>query len=404
MTEMKLASLRLSNLLSFGPEPTTIAWRNLNVLIGPNASGKSNLIDILGLLHQLPSDLSKVFAAGAGVRDWLWRGEPAVDEVRTGDEDYIFPATTTSPRREAGAAGTRATVQVQIDTTDENGERELHHDFGLTSEGGRPRLSAEHVESSGKGRSRPVSPTIILAALGDQSALTYRHDPESRSPIVRLQSFYRSMAIYRTWSFGRGSGIGSLERADQPDEALLPEFGNLALVLRRLRQNAATWELVHERMRDVYPRFREIQTPPAGSQGQYVELLIREDGLREATPATRLSDGTLRYLALLAILLHPEPPPLICLEEPEIGLHPDLIHILAELVVEASSRTQIVMTTHSEQLVGALSYLPDAVMVCERESERTRVNRLDGEQLRDWLKQYTLGELWRMGEIGGTRW
>jgi predicted ATPase len=133
-----------------------------------------------------------------------------------------------------------------------------------------------------------------------------------------------------------------------------------------------------------------------------VQVFVREEGLIQPIPATRLSDGTLRYLCLLTILCHPEPPPLICIEEPEIGLHPDVLPNLAKLLIEASQRTQLIVTTHSEALVSTLSEVPEAVLVCERDEDGTHLRRLDPDKLSEWLKDYTLGDLWAMGEIGGN--
>ena len=121
-------------------------------------------------------------------------------------------------------------------------------------------------------------------------------------------------------------------------------------------------------------------------------------------PATRLSDGTLRYLCLLAILCHPAPPPLVCLEEPELGLHPDVLPTLADLMREASERCQLIITTHSDVLVDALTEQPESVLVAEKTEQGTTLSRLDAEKLRPWLENYRLGQHWTRGEIGGTRW
>ncbi len=94
--------------------------------------------------------------------------------------------------------------------------------------------------------------------------------------------------------------------------------------------------------------------------------------------------------------------PLICIEEPEIGLHPDMMSTIADLLVEPSGRTQLIVTTHSEALVSSLP--PESVLVCERDYLGTHLRRLDPERLKKWLENYSLGELWSMGEIGGTRW
>jgi predicted ATPase len=134
-----------------------------------------------------------------------------------------------------------------------------------------------------------------------------------------------------------------------------------------------------------------------------VQLFLEEKGGRQI-PATRLSDGTLRYLCLLAILLHPEPPPIVAIEEPELGLHPDVIPHVAELLVKASARTQLFVTTHSRMLVDALGDDPESVIVCSKENGESRMERLDAEHLREWLGHYSLGDLWSKGEIGGNRW
>jgi predicted ATPase len=128
---------------------------------------------------------------------------------------------------------------------------------------------------------------------------------------------------------------------------------------------------------------------------------LHEEGLRKPIPATRLSDGTIRYMALLALLLSPSLPPLICIEEPELGLHPDALTLFAELLVEASARTQLIVTTHSDALVSALTEHADSVLVCEHVG-RTVIRRIESEKLRHWLDKYQLGDIWRMGELGGN--
>ena len=136
-------------------------------------------------------------------------------------------------------------------------------------------------------------------------------------------------------------------------------------------------------------------------------LSLKESGGRLIT-ATRLSDGTLRYLTLLSILLHPEPPPLVAIEEPELGLHPDLIPEIADLLVAASERMQLVVTTHSRMLVDALTEHPSSVVVCAKENGESQFERLDETHLKRWLESYgspaTLGDVWSSGDIGGNRW
>jgi predicted ATPase len=107
---------------------------------------------------------------------------------------------------------------------------------------------------------------------------------------------------------------------------------------------------------------------------------------------------------LLAIFCDPTPPPLICIEEPELGLHPDILPKLADLLVAASERTQLIVTTHSDILVDAMTDRPEAVVVCEKHDGRTKMKRLDKKDLAVWLEKYRLGELWTRGMLGGNRW
>ena len=142
-----------------------------------------------------------------------------------------------------------------------------------------------------------------------------------------------------------------------------------------------------------------------GLDGPFAKTYIEESGLLEPLVSWRLSDGTLKFLCLLAVLLDPDPAPLICIEEPEAGLHPDAIQIVAGALVEASERTQLIVTTHSQALIDALSDRPEDVLVTDRDFDNgTRFRRLRKRQLSAWLERYSLGQLWRKGEIGGNRW
>lgn len=137
-------------------------------------------------------------------------------------------------------------------------------------------------------------------------------------------------------------------------------------------------------------------------EGGTVQVYFTESDY--SIPATRLSDGSIRFLCLLAILCDPDPPPLIGIEEPELGLHPDILPKVADLLVAASDRTQLIVTTHSEILVDALHEHPGTVIVCEKHEGSTTLRRLDPDALATWLKKYRLGQLWLNGQLGGTRW
>ena len=209
------------------------------------------------------------------------------------------------------------------------------------------------------------------------------------------------MSFYREWDLGRRSPPRRPQLPDLPQDRLLEDASNLSLVLSDLMNQLPIRKKILDRMKDFYPSFNYVNTPVSGGA---VQIFFHEEHLSAPVPATRLPDGSLRYLCLLAVLLNPSPPGVVCIEEPELGLHPDIIPEVAKLLVETSSRSQIFVTTHSDILVDALTDTPEAVVVCEKVDGATQLRRLDAETLKPWLEKYRLGELWTSGELGGNRW
>lgn len=182
--------------------------------------------------------------------------------------------------------------------------------------------------------------------------------------------------------------------------AFLNEDGsNLALVLNDLQNRPPAWKKLVDFLRRLYGGIENLTTRVDGST---IQVYFHEGGLNEAIPATRLSNGTLRFLGLLAILCHPEPPPVVCIEEPELGLHSDALGIIGELFVDASARCQLLVTTHSDALVSALSVEPESVLVFDRPAGGTLVERVEMKRVQSLLAAYSLGDLWRIGELGGN--
>jgi predicted ATPase len=186
--------------------------------------------------------------------------------------------------------------------------------------------------------------------------------------------------------------------ADLHNDFLLEDARNLGLVLNRLSKDAKVKRTLLEYVKKFYEGIEDIAWI---IEGGTVQIFLQEGNY--TIPATRLSDGTLRWLSLLSILLHPSPPPLVCIEEPEIGLHPDMLRTLAQLLLDASSRMQLVVTTHSDALIDAINESPESVIVCEKKAGTTVLSRLSKDELAAWLGKYTLGQLWRRGDIGGNR-
>ncbi len=234
-----------------------------------------------------------------------------------------------------------------------------------------------------------------------QSVFELYKSPADPTPTTHVGRELGKIRIYREFRTTTESparrGASTASNADFLDD----RGDNLATVLIDMQFRG-----LHDRIRAYLQRFCDrFDDVKVRLDGPVAKTYIQESGLLEPLVAWRLSDGTLKFLCLLAVLLDPEPAPLICIEEPEVGLHPEAIQIVADALVEASERTQLIVTTHSEALIDALSERPEDVLVTERDFDNgTQFRRLDKKQLSLWLERYSLGQLWRKGEIGGNRW
>ena len=393
---MSIRSLRLSSFLSFAPGSEPFDLQNLNVLIGPNGSGKSNLIEAIELLAATPRDLAAAIRDGGGPREWLWKGSDRTEMAEI--ETILDGAPTGRPLRHRIKF---TAVENRIEVIDEAIEeqhpapgrrRDSDVFFYYRFQQGHPVIN---IKDGSDIRERHLQREHLQP---DQSVLAQRKDPELYPEVTWVGRTLSSFLTFREWTFGRYAQLRQPQPADLPDDGLLPDNRNLALVLNQIEHADGT--RLNNMLRQFFPRFERLSTRISGGT---VQFYLHEPGFRTPIPATRLSDGTIRFIALLASLLSATPPPLLCIEEPELGLHPDALALLADLFVEASERTQLIVTTHSDALVGALTNQPDAVVLCERPGASTELRRLDPHQLSTWLEEdYGLGDLWRMGALGAN--
>lgn len=405
-----IRTIRLTNLLSFGPKTEETELLGLNVLIGPNGSGKSNLIEAIDVLRACPKDLQAPIRTGGGVAEWLWKGKPAAEPAEI-NVTVVYPPGPMAIRHSLSFTMVGQRFEL-ADEAIENERPSFAEDFFYRYRylHGSPAVSVPMTSigelMQGIGDPMRAGPERKRQSLRrediapDQSVLSQRRDPDVYPEITYLGNEYGKIRLYRGWDTGPRSALRLPQKPDLPQDFLLEDASNLCLVLNDLVRLGVRDVLVGH-LREFYEPITDVHTMIAGGA---VQVSLHERGLSQPIPAPRLSDGTLRYLCLLAILCHPAPPPLICIEEPEIGLHPDILPAVAKLLVEASERTQLIVTTHSEALVDALTDTPEAVVVCEKEEGSTTMRRLSGDALKEWLERYTLGQLWSKGELGGNRW
>ena len=338
-------SIQIQNLLSFGPESPELELRPINLVIGPNGSGKSNLLAALSLFRPR-AERRAIIENGGGYRNWFheFNSEPK-----------------TAVKISFGNAATW--VNSYEITLNENQNR---CSFGECVMGG---------VAGGTDATRTK-----IAILDDE-----------------LQD---SIFFFRDWQYGPTAPVRyGPQPIDFSNKRIREDARNLAHVLKRVKEDARSYSVFMEFLSELYENIDDVQFTEAED---YLFFFVIEQGRK--VPAARVSDGTLRYLALLAVLCDPEPPKLICLEEPEMGLHPDLIQIVAKAIRYASQQTQIIATTHSVLLVDKFTDSPESIVVCEKIDGSTELRRLDPEEMEPWLEEYRLGDLWTSGQIGGNRW
>ena len=401
--------LQMYGLLSFPPDMEPIDLRSLNVLIGPNGSGKSNVIEALELLRSTPTDFATAIRDGGGAAEWIWKGENrqnwAAIDVETGAAP-TGPVTPTGRPLRYHLEFTSANNRVEVlDEAIEEVEPIYGHTepyFYYRFQRGRPVINVRDqprddnpLDQRNGGRAERHLQRDDL--LPDQSVLAQRKEPELYPELTWIGRNFSHIQTFRDWTFGRYAPLRQPQPADLPEDQLLSDCRNLALLLNQVEHRDP--RRFNELLRRFLPRFERMSTRISGGT---VQFYLHEPGFESPIPPTRLSDGTIRFIAILATLLAPFPPPLVCIEEPELGMHPDAVALIGELLVEASERMQLVVTTHSDTLVSALTDDPETIVACERPGSGTILRRLDAAKLAHWLNDYRLGDLWRMGELGAN--
>ena len=390
--------LKISGMLSFGPKGIDLPMEPLNVLIGPNGSGKSNFIEALALLQAAPHDLSAPVRRMGGISEWLWKGDDTPGAAVV-DALISFPHGPMPLRHvlEIGQQGERFEVRDERIENERPNASQTEPYFYYRFQRGDPVINDFIDELGGPRKERKLRRSTVHP---EGSILSQRDDPDLYPELAWLQEQYRRIRLYRNWEFGPSARLRQPPRADEPSTFLTERGENLPLVLSKLRGDSR--QRFVKSLQQLYDGIVNFQVE-VGRGG--AELFVVEQGAGERyIPASRLSDGTLRYMALAAILLDPEPPPLVVIEEPELGLHPDVVLCIGEMLIQAAERTQLVVTTHSRVLINALEDYASSVVICEKRDGQTEMKRLDPERLEQWLEKYSLGYLWSIGELGGNRW
>ena len=414
-----LRRLQVRGLLSFGPDTPDFEFSPLDVLIGANAAGKSNFLEAIRLLAAAPTDLAAAVRRRGGVGDWLWKGRGASRSATLSAEVGPYPETGRMLRYHLEITGDDEGGLVVSDerveeapsesvSEDDRAARHIHGTLNgerLTrvAEGWKPGWSypeerEAEIEIGGgrklvrsQSRSRPDE--SVLARHRDTEV--QHRDTEVCPELSWLARQLAGIAVFGARPVGPDSPVRRPQPAGLSGDRLLPDASNLASVWREIERREPG------RRDDLWrflPRWERLSTRESDGK---IEWLLHEFGLEVPISASAFSDGTIAFLTVLAALLAPSPPSVLCLEHPEAGLHYEHSLHFGGLLADACERMQVLLTTHSEMLVSEFTIRPESVVVCERRDSGTALRRLDAEVMEQWPDEGTLGDLWCMGALGG---
>jgi predicted ATPase len=419
---MRILELEIEGFRSIASQ----AWRPgpLNVLIGPNAGGKSNLLRVLEFLSTAAQGrLGQYVLREGGIEPILFDGKltPVSLQVKT----TPLPPYTDETR---DALSYRLDLE-QLGTS--SAYRIGHEVLGNFCDWEAGKMPAPYKILERDQQYAAVYP--IAAQKFEPVTTTTTTTPDPRSQWIASQStpttlppgetpeeeallsfmagplslnhfaaeFRKELAswkIYQDFQTHRDAGIrrAQVARADTQVDA---DGQNLIAVLHTLYTGNRDFEReIDTAMQAAFGTdYEKLLFPPAADQR--IQLRLRWKSLAQSRSAADLSDGTLRFLYLLTILATPDPPPVIAIDEPEIGLHRTMLPIIAEFAREAARQAQIIMTTHSPEFLDAFVGEPPTTTVVERQEGQTVLRILSDEHLAYWLKKYTLGELFRSNEL-----
>jgi predicted ATPase len=350
----------------------------LNVVIGENGSGKSNLLYALQLLQDSASGrLSTEILDQGGIGQILW------DSREGGEVSWAVQMEDLRYELDLRQIGATSSYRIEHELLDHGSLRLIERNVKeATMWNPEKNVVRVHVNSYPEEESLLSSATVPV---GEIDASSFRQD-------------LLSWGIFYDIRVDRGSPIrqATVSRFEKRVKA---DGQNLVPVLHTLYTGDRSFKKeLDSIMRAAFgTSYEELTFPPAGPQR--IELRLRWRALETEQSSANLSDGTLRFLLLIAILSNPEPGALIAIDEPETGLHPRMFPIIAALAAEASTRAQVIFTTHSPQFLDAFSEQAPTTTVAECEDGETRLSIVDGNDLRRFLAHYSLGDLFISGEL-----
>ena len=367
----KLNRIAIEGFKSFASEE--IEFGDITVLLGANGSGKSNLASFFRMLG---------FISTNGLQPYIGR--------EGGPESLLRFGARTTPQM-------RATVEFG-GFSGEHATTTAYHARLMDAAPDRMLFAEERVEYHRADFPQPQR--VFLGSGHGESRLQAKREEGDRTcgVLLWLLSQCRGYQFHDTSLQARIRRGGYIE----DNRYLRDNAGNLAAFLYAMERNdPECYHRIEDTIRLVLPAFGRFDLSPRAIDSTKILLnWYEKDHAEYLLGPHQISDGTLRFMALATLFLQPDLPDVIVLDEPELGLHPSAIVILAALVKSASTRAQVILATQSARLVD--EFQPSQIAVLEADSRLgTRCQRLSGDQLSGWLQDYSLGELWEKNKFGG---
>jgi predicted ATPase len=336
--------------------------RQLNVLIGANGAGKSNLISLFQLINQVVEKNLELFVGVCGGADFMLHfGQKVTKELKvTLDFEKISYEFSLIPTKE--------------DTLI---------------------FSAEKIFSTGIDKKDVIS-------FGTGHKETRLIEKIQKEPGKDAGSMLEAIKNWKIYHFHDTSESSKLKQTVNINDnfMLRPDASNLAAFLLYLKNvHPRDYQNLVDTIRLAAPFFDDFVLQPTQYNKEFIKLEWKEKGSDAYFNAHSLSDGTLRFICLATLLLQPDLPPIILIDEPELGLHPYAITLLAGLLRSTATKAQVIVATQSVTLVNQL--VPEDIIVVDRHKKQSVFRHLDKEDMTGWLDEYGLGDLWEKNIFGG---
>lgn len=363
----RLKEVKISGFKSLGTDtqPIKLELSNLNIIIGANGAGKSNFVSFFQMLANMMTGALQIYVGKNGSSESLLQ------------------------------FGSKKTKTISASLVFKNEKFIDMYEFSLVKAVNDTLIFAEEIITAGKQRFELHSGQKESFLLTDEAS----HKSER---VIRT-----ILSGCKTFQFHDTSSEAHIRNASNIDNNifLMSDGGNVAAYLYMLKMKYERYyKRIVDHVRYVMPAFHDFFLEPQMLNSQWIKLQWIEKGNSEYVfGPEHFSDGTLRFIALATLFLQPPElmPQVIFVDEPELGLHPQAVDVLASMVQKATEHTQVIMATQSPRLLDSFDYKDIIVAEKDRETGCTILKRLDEDDIKIWLEDYSLSQIWEKNIIGG---